>query len=176
MEGSDALIESATAEHSTTRLGGKRLGRWRNGRSRLVPAGVGIVIAMHMVSRTIKRNSHSALQDGKGKEWDFRVRFNRTTWRGRIVLRKHLPRTPCSSRSAPRFPRSFPFSPVLHLLANFSAPLFTVRSRVRHFFTRRRGECTDRRTHTRSRTTCTFVHLTMSHSFRLRVVQCRRLR
>ncbi|KYM99064.1 hypothetical protein ALC62_10178 [Cyphomyrmex costatus] len=41
---------------------GKRLERWRNGRNRLVPAGVGIVIAMHMVSRTIKRNSHGALQ------------------------------------------------------------------------------------------------------------------
>lgn len=58
---------------------GKRFERWRNGRSRLVTTGVGIVIAMHMVSRTIKRNSHSAAQKGTGEEWDFRAGFNRAT-------------------------------------------------------------------------------------------------
>lgn len=68
---------------------------------------MGIVIAMHMVSRTIKRNSHGALQEGKGEEWDFRVRFNRATGeRGggggaNRILRKQLSRTPRSSRSAP---------------------------------------------------------------------------
>lgn len=64
MKGSDVLIESATVEHSTIRLGERGNGS-KGGRmaGAVVPAGVGIVIAMHMVSRTIKRNSHSALQD-----------------------------------------------------------------------------------------------------------------
>lgn len=73
----DRVSNGRTLDHPRRWSRGKRLERWRNGRSRLVPTGVGIVIAMHMVSRTIKRNSHGALQEGKGEEWDFRVRFNR---------------------------------------------------------------------------------------------------
>lgn len=123
---------------------GKWFERWRNGRSRLVPTGVGIVIAMHMVSRTIKWNSHSAARESKGEEWDFRVRFNRDTGErggGRIVLRKQLPRTPYFSRFAllvpsqlPAFasspsPREF-LSPAFHSSIPYSPPLYTSMRRV----------------------------------------------
>ncbi|TGZ38402.1 Uncharacterized protein DBV15_06729 [Temnothorax longispinosus] len=61
----DRVSNDRAFDHPSRWSRGKRFERWRNGRSRLVPAGVGIVIAMHMVSRTIKRNSHSAsVQEG----------------------------------------------------------------------------------------------------------------
>jgi len=57
----DRVSNDRALDHPSRWSRGKRLERWQNGRSRLVPTGVGIVIAMHMVSRTIKRNSHGAL-------------------------------------------------------------------------------------------------------------------
>jgi len=126
--------------------------RWR-----VSTAGVGIVIAMHMVSRTIKRNSHGALEKGEEEEWDFRVGFNRDGGEseseserererekkgegGRTVRRKRLPRPshppaghgllsqfPSFGRRPP--PRGF-LSPTPDISIPYSPALYTSARRI----------------------------------------------
>lgn len=119
---------------------GKWFERWRNGRSRLVPIGVGIVIAMHMVSRTIKRNSHSAVQEGEGEEWDFRVRFNRATGErgGSESYYESNSRVPLASRNLLAGSLAASRFRFLSIFSRISQPptLYSLRSCVRHSFTR----------------------------------------
>jgi len=103
------------------------------------------------------------------------LRANVAGTRGWIVLRKQLYPL-LFTILCHWFSRSLPFLSPLHLLANFSASLFTVRSRVRRSFivdTKNASIVDYTRVH--SRTICTFMHLMMPHSFCLRI-QCRRLR